>query len=277
MKLVSVTPAVFAPLVMLLVGASSPIAPHASQVTIVVMENKDYARVAGNPQAPYFNGQLVHQGVFLQNSHAVAHPSEPNYLALFSGSTQGVDSDRCPVSFPAANVASELIAAGKSFTGYSESMPRDGYQGCFLGEYARKHSPWVDFTNVPAASNRVYHGFPKSPATFVWITPNVCHDMHDCSVSVGDTWLAKNLPPIIAWDRAHDGLLIVTWDEAEPDNGANRIPTVLLGPMVRAGATDRQNVDHYSVLRTIEMALGVPCIANECRAPVITGIWVPSR
>lgn len=256
-----------------LVGASAPIAPHASQVTIVVMENKDYALVGGNPQAPYFNRQLVRQGVLLQNSHAVAHPSEPNYLALFSGSTQDVESDRCPVSFSAPNIASELSAAGKSFAGYSESMPRDGYQGCYRGEYARKHSPWVDFTNVPAASNRVYRGFPAAPATLVWITPNVCHDMHDCSVGVGDAWLSENLPPIIAWDRAHDGLLIVTWDESEPDYGTNRIPTVLVGPMVRAGAVDRQKVDHYSVLRTIETVLGVPCIENECRVQTIAGIW----
>jgi phosphatidylinositol-3-phosphatase len=260
-------------LALLLAGASSPIAPHASQVTIVLMENQDYDGIAGNPQAPYFNRQLVQQGVLLQNSHAVAHPSEPNYLALFSGSTQGVRSDSCPVSFSVKNVASELIAAGKSFTGYSESMPRDGYTGCFGAAYARKHSPWVDFTNVPSANNRVYHGFPPHPATFVWITPNICHDMHNCSVSVGDAWLSKSLPPIIAWDRAHDGLLIVTWDEAEPDRGTNRIPTVLVGPMIRAGAADRQNVDHYSVLHTIETVLGVPCIENECRAPAITGIW----
>jgi phosphatidylinositol-3-phosphatase len=257
-----------------LAGASSPVAPHASQVTIVLMENKDYDAMAGNPGAPYFNRQLVQQGILLQNSHAVTHPSEPNYLALFSGSTQGVRSDSCPVSFSAKNVASELIAAGKSFAGYSESMPRDGYMGCYhAGQYARKHSPWVDFTNVPAASNRVYHGFPPDPATLVWITPNVCHDMHDCNVSIGDAWLSKNLPPIIAWDRAHDGLLIVTWDEAEPDRGTNRIPTVLVGPMIRAGAADRQTVDHYSVLRTIETVLGVPCIENECRTPAITGIW----
>jgi phosphatidylinositol-3-phosphatase len=256
-----------------LAGASSPTAPHASQVTIILMENQDYDGIAGNTRAPYFNRQLVQQGVLLENSHAVAHPSEPNYLALFSGSTQGVRSDSCPVFFSAKNVASELIAAGKSFTGYSESMPHDGYMGCFGAAYARKHSPWVDFTNVPAASNRVYHGFPPDPATLVWITPNVCHDMHNCSVAVGDAWLSKNLPPIIAWDRAHDGLLIVTWDEAEPDRGTNRIPTVLVGPMIRAGASNRQTVDHYSVLRTIETVLGVPCIDNECRTPAITGIW----
>lgn len=248
--------------------------PHGSQVTILVMENKDYNRVVGNPQAPYFNGTLVPQGVLLRNSHAIGHPSEPNYLALFSGSTQGIHGDPCPVNFSAANVASELIAAGKTFAGYSESMPHDGYKGCYHGLYDRNHNPWVEFKNVPAADNLVYRGFPATVASLVWIVPNLCNDTHNCRVKVGDTWLSQNLPAIIAWGKKHDGLLILTWDEADPDNsGKNHIPTVLVGPMIRNGVADTQDVDHYSVLRTIEKILGVPCINKDCHAPLITGIW----
>ncbi|HYL28156.1 MAG TPA: alkaline phosphatase family protein [Candidatus Nitrosotalea sp.] len=248
--------------------------PHAAQVTIVLMENKDYSRVVGNPQAPYFNGTFIPQGVLLRNSHAIGHPSEPNYLALFSGSTQGIHGDPCPRYFKAANIASELIAAGKTFAGYAESMPRDGYQGCYKGVYDRNHNPWVEFRNVPSADNLVYRGFPSKVASFVWITPNLCHDMHNCPVKDGDQWLSNNLPPIIAWDKKHDGLLIVTWDEAAPDNGGrNHVATVLVGPMIRAGGDDTQRVDHYAVLRTIEKILGVACIANDCHAPLITGIW----
>ncbi|MBV9233123.1 MAG: acid phosphatase [Candidatus Eremiobacteraeota bacterium] len=249
--------------------------PHGSHVTIVLMENKDYDLVVGSSQAPYLNKVLIPQGALLENSHAVAHPSEPNYLALFSGSTQGVTGDPCPVTFDATNIASELIAAGKTFAGYSESLPRDGYTGCYSGRYARKHSPWVDFTNVPPSDNLVYDGFPKKhAASFVWITPNLCHDTHDCVVKVGDKWLAKNLPPIVAWDKTHDGLLILTWDEADPDaNGKNQIATVLVGPMVKAGITSTQKIDHYGVLRTIEKILKVPCIANDCKAKAIKGIW----
>jgi phosphatidylinositol-3-phosphatase len=255
-------------------GAPSPAGPHASHVTIVLMENKAYDLIAGSRYAPYFNGVLVRHGVLLRNSHAVAHPSEPNYLALFSGSTQGVHGDPCPVSLLAANIASELSAAGKTFAGYSESMPSDGYTGCHLGLYDRNHNPWVEFTNVPAADNLVYRGLPSRVASLVWITPNLCHDMHSCSVQAGDAWLSKDLPPIIAWDKAHDGLLIVTWDEAEPDkSGTNHIPTVLIGPMVRPGIDDVQDVDHYAVLHTIETILGVPCIDRACHAPLLTGIW----
>jgi phosphatidylinositol-3-phosphatase len=248
--------------------------PHGSHVTIILMENKEYDRVVGNPQAPYFNDTLVPQGVLLRNSHAVAHPSEPNYLALFSGSTHGVHGDPCPVYFETANVASELMAAGKTFAGYSESMPHDGYMGCHHGLYDRNHNPWVEFKNVPESKNLVYHGYPSSVASLVWIVPNLCHDMHSCATKVGDRWLSRNFPPIIAWNSKHDGLLILTWDEAAPDdNGRNHIPTVLVGPMIRHGVDDKQNADDYSVLRTVERILGVACIDEECRAPLIEGIW----
>jgi acid phosphatase len=269
-------PAVLLTLALLAATPATGAAPHASHVTLVMMENRDNDLIAGNPQAPYFNNELVPQGVMLRNSHAVTHPSEPNYLAVFSGSTHGVTSDACPVSFASANAASELFAAGKTFVGYAESMPRDGFAGCYSDDlYARKHDPWVDFTNVPPAANLVYRGFPAGgAASFVWITPNLCNDMHDCSARIGDAWLSKNLPPIIAWNRQNDGLLIVTWDEADPDaDGTNHIPTVLVGPMIRAGTNDVQFVDHYTVLRTIETIFGLPCIAQECKASVIQGVW----
>lgn len=256
-------------------GDASPlVGPHGSQVTVVIMENKDYDRVVGSPSAPYFNKTLLAQGALLRNMHAIDHPSEPNYLALFSGSTQGIHGDPCPVYFKAVNSASELIAAGKAFAGYSESMPRNGYKGCYHGLYDRNHNPWVEFRNVPNSDNLVYHGFTSSPAALVWIVPNLCHDTHNCAVKTGDRWLSQNLPSIIAWDKKHDGLLILTWDEADPDNsGKNHIPSVLVGPMVKAGAKSDEYVDHYATLHAIDEIFSIPCIDKDCKAPVITGIW----
>lgn len=257
--------------------ALSPAAPPAkvSFVTIVLMENRNYESIVGSSDMPYVDRTLIPQGALLTNSHAVTHPSEPNYLALFSGSTQGVTSDACPLSFSSANLGSELIASGKSFVGWAESMPHDGYDGCRAnGLYARKHDPWVNFTNVPATGNRLYTGLPvASMPTVSFLVPNLCNDMHDCSARQGDDWLAKNLPPLLAWNAKHDGLLIVTWDEAEPDIGNNRIPTILVGPMVRPGAKSGQYVDHYGVLRTIESFFGLACIDKDCQAAPIAGIW----
>ncbi len=248
--------------------------PHASQVTIVVMENKDYDRIVGSAEAPYINGTLIPNGALLTDMHAVGHPSEPNYLALFSGSTHGIHGDPCPTTFKSANVASELIAAGDTFAGYSESMPHDGYTGCETAKYARKHSPWVDFTNLPSSVNLVYRGFPSSPPSLVWITPNLCNDMHDCRIVHGDKWLSQNLPSILNWNRQHDGLLVVTFDEAAPDrNHTNQVATILIGPMITPGSIDAQNLDHYAVLHTVESIFGLPCIKYDCSAPLITGIW----
>jgi acid phosphatase len=257
-----------------LLAQSSPL-PQVSHVTVVVMENRNWSSIVGNAEAPYINRTLVPQGALLRNSHAVSHPSEPNYLALFSGSTHGIASDACPLHFSSANLASELAAVGDTFVGWSESMPRNGYTGCYAGNlYARKHVPWVNFTNVPASDNLVYAGLPVTTMPTVdFVVPNLCNDMHDCSTRRGDTWLSKSLPPIIAWNAQNDGLLVVTWDEADPDNGNNRIATVLVGPMVRAGAKSAQYVDHYGVLRTIESFFGLNCIDKDCQASPISGIW----
>jgi acid phosphatase len=257
-------------------AAPAPVAakagPNASNVVVIIMENRDYQLVIGYSNAPYINKTLVPEAALMTNSHAVGHPSEPNYLALFSGSTQGVQSDNCPYSFSTDNVGEELIAAGKTFAGYSESMPYNGYTGCASGEYARKHNPWVDFTNVPATSNLVYTKFPKKPPALTIIVPNLCYDMHDCSTQTGDTWLSKHLPPILKYNKAHNGLFILTWDEADPDSGTNQIPTLLIGPMVAPGSYN-QDITHYSVLATIEQIFALPCTANACQAAVLKKMW----
>jgi hypothetical protein len=254
-------------------GATPAIGPHASSVIIVIMENRDYDLVIGNPQAPYINNTLVPEAALMTNSHAITHPSQPNYLALFSGSTQGIIDDSCPHTFSTPNLGASLIAAGKGFDGYSESMPHDGYKGCATNLYARKHNPWVNFTNVPRGSNLVWTDIPKRPPTVAIIVPNLCNDMHDCSTMTGHNWLKANLPAILQYQGANSGLLVLTWDEADPDqDGTNHIPTLLLGPMIVPGSY-AQDITHYSVLHTIEKIVKQKCIANACSAPLITGIW----
>ena len=249
-------------------------APHASSVTVVIMENRDYDLIIGSSSAPYINGTLVPQAAVMKNSHAVTHPSQPNYLALFSGSTQGIIDDSCPHYFKARNLGASVIAAGKTFDGYSESMPSNGYLGCTTTLYARKHNPWVDFrANVPASSNLTYTGFPASPPFISFIVPNLCDDMHNCSTLTGDNWLKANLPAILQYNSSHNGLLILTWDEASPDTTkTNQIATLLIGPTVIAGSYS-QNINHYSVLHTIETIAGVACVGKSCTAPVLTGMW----
>src|SRR3569832_1887048 len=143
--------------------AASPAAarmPRPAHAIYVMEENHSYTDIIGSQQAPYING-LAQSGALFTDSHATTHPSQPNYLELFSGSTQGVANDSCPHSFAVDNEGSELIAAGYSFVGYSEGLPAEGSLVCTYGKYARKHAPWTNFTNLPVTTNEPYTAFPK--------------------------------------------------------------------------------------------------------------------
>ena len=253
--------------------------PRPDHVVIVIEENKAYRQIIGNPDAPYINA-LAESGALFTHSYAVAHPSQPNYLALFSGSTQGVRDDRCLGTLSGDNLASELLRNGYSFATYSESMPRAGYTGCAAGHYQRKHNPAANWqgVNVPSTANLPFTAFPSDYAklpTVAIVVPNQENDMHDgrpdTAIARGDRWLRENLDPYVRWARTHNSLLILTWDEDDGSSG-NRIPTLIVGARVRPGAY-AERIDHYSVLRTIAEMYGLRPPGEAARAAAITGIW----
>jgi hypothetical protein len=247
--------------------------PRPDHVVVVVMENHSNTDVIGNSSAPYINS-LADSGANFSQSYAITHPSEPNYLALFSGSTQGLTDDSCPHSYDSANLASELIANNLTFEGYSESMPYDGYTGCSSGAYARKHNPWVNFTNVPAASNLSLTSFPSDYSqlpTVSFVVPNLNNDMHDGTVAQGDSWLQQHIDGYLQWAKTHNSLLILTFDEDDYGSG-NRIPTVFAGASVTPGVYS-ERIDHYDVLRTLEDAYGLPHAGASASATPITDVW----
>src|SRR5690242_1994195 len=240
-------------------GAQRVGVPEPAHTVVVVMENHSYADIIGNPAAPFIN-ELAGRGALFTRSSAITHPSEPNYLALFSGSTQGVTDDGCPNRFTAPNLAADLIRAGKSFAGYAEDLPGPGSPVCSAGDYARKHVPWADFSNVPGSVSLPFTSFPATAfarlPSVSFVIPNLCHDMHDCSVATGDAWLRANIGPYADWAMRHDGLLILTWDE-DDGSQANHITTIFAGQKVRPGRY-AEPVTHYSVLATIEAAYTLP-------------------
>jgi phospholipase C len=247
--------------------------PAYSHIVVVIEENHSYGEVIGNANAPYITS-LANNGAKMTQSFAVTHPSEPNYLALFSGSTQGITDDSCPHTFSAANLGRQLINASRTFKGYSESMPSDGYTGCSWGRYARKHNPWVNFSNVSSSSNLRFAVFPTdftALPTVSIVVPNLCNDMHDCSVSTGDTWLKNHLGGYATWAKTHNSLLVVTFDEDDRSAG-NRIPTLFYGAHVKTGSYS-EHITHYTVLRTLESLNGLACIANSCSVSAISDIW----
>lgn len=247
--------------------------PRPDHTVVVLEENHAYSDIIGSASAPYMNA-LAQQGALFTNSSAVTHPSQPNYLALFSGGAQDISDDSCPNTFDTANLGHQLLAAGDTFAGYSQSLPSTGFTGCTSGDYARKHSPWVDFANVPASDNRPFSAFPADHAalpTVSFVTPDLANDMHDGSIEQADTWLRTNLADYVTWARTHDSVLVLTFDEDDTSHD-NHIATVVVGAHVRPGRYD-ERIDHYSVLRTIEAAYGLAPLGSAASAAPITDIW----
>ena len=249
------------------------IVPHWDHIVVVVEENKSSNEIVGSPDAPFLTALAGH-GLRLTNSYAITHPSEPNYLALFSGSTHTVTSDDCPVQLSGPNLAAALRSSGHTFVGYSESLPRTGFAGCSYGPYARKHNPWVDFAALPASVNQPVTAFPADPSRLpdlAFLIPNLDDDMHDGTIAQADGWLSTHLGAYASWAGAHNSLLVVTTDEDDFSAG-NHITTVLAGAQVRTGQYTPR-VDHYGVLRTLLQSFGLPAFAGAAGAVAVTGVY----
>jgi acid phosphatase len=247
--------------------------PSPAHVVVVVEENHGYSQIIGSPNAPYIN-TLASEGALFTNSHAVTHPSQPNYLELFSGSNHGVTDDSCPHTFSVASLESELNAAGKSFEGYSEGLPAVGSRVCTSGTYARKHVPWTDFSKDLTADNQPFTSFPtdfsKLP-TVAFVIPNLNDDMHNGTIQQGDTWLQAHLLDYVTWAKKNNSLLIVTFDE-DQGTTTNHIATIFVGPMVKPGKYS-EKINHYNVLRTIEDMYGLGHLGSSASATRITDVW----
>jgi acid phosphatase len=263
-------------------GSPSP-AAAARHDWLIVLENKDYSSVIGSADAPYLTS-LAHQYALASNYHGVDHPSQPNYMALFSGSTQGIGDDSV-YNVDAPNLADQLEHAGLSWRVYAENVPPNCFLGATArggtdgkGTYARKHNPAISFSSISRDPQRCanitdFSHFDAGAANFSLIVPNQCHDMHDCPVADGDTWLRSFLPKITD-SAAYDdgGLVLITFDEEHGRGGANKVATIAISPSIREGTDSAQRYDHYSLLRTVQQLFGLPCLAKSCDATPMTDL-----
>lgn len=251
-------------------------AGKSSHLVEIVMENAEYGEVIGSPSGPYINGLARRYGL-ARASYAISHPSLPNYIALTSGSTGGIESDCSSCSVRAVNLVDQLEAAGISWRAYLEGLPRPCFTGATAGGYAKKHNPFAYYPDVAGVPARCGHlaGFGALAAdlragrlpTYAWITPNLCDDGHDCALRTADRFLANTVPALLRELGPH-GLLILTWDEGTSDRGCcgaahgGHIATIVAGGDVRAGASETQPLDHYGVLGTVEHALGLALLGG---------------
>jgi hypothetical protein len=238
-------------------------APAWQHVVWVVMENTGYSGIAGAPAAPYLNKLAGKCGLATQ-FFAETHPSLPNYIAMTSGSPQGISDDADPSAhrLSGPSIFSQL---GRDWRSLQESMPGN-CAAKTSGLYAVKHNPAAYYTNLDCAAQDVPLGDPPDlSARFTFVTPNLCNDMHDCSVAKGDAWMAGWLPKVLdsAEYRAGRTAVFITWDE---DSGPNQVATLVIAPSTPRGTTSARTFNHYSMLRTTEELLGLPPLGGASTA-----------
>jgi phospholipase C len=211
--------------------------------------------------------------------YAVAHPSLPNYLAFWSGSTQGVTDD-ADHDLAATSLSNQMTAAGRSWRTYAQDYPAGGCNTVsahsggvdgpgVAGTYARKHNPAMSFTFVSGSSQcanvQPLANFDPS-VNFAFVAPNLCNDMHDCSPAQGDAFLRAFLPQVFTAPEWAHTLLVVSFDEGTTnENGGGRVFTMVARQGL-AGVTSSAPHDHYGLLRTVQDIFGLACLDASCGA-----------
>ncbi|WFU83811.1 Ig-like domain-containing protein [Bradyrhizobium sp. CIAT3101] len=242
-----------------------------SHIVVLSLENENYSDIVGSAQAPYLNS-LISQGMLLTNFYGVTHPSQPNYIALFSGSTQGVTTNGPVTQLPASvpTLASTLAAHGYTFGGYAETTADPERQ------------PWMDFANS-ANDGHDFSTFPQTAAGFAnlptvsFVSPNDAHNMTPTSdngggIPAGDAWVQANLSSYVAWAQANNSLLIVTFDENNTNPAVtypDHIAGIVVGAGVPAGVVNDSPADQYSLLATIESLYGATAIGASAGVPAL--------
>jgi phosphatidylinositol-3-phosphatase len=251
--------------------------PRPDHVVVVIEENRGYEQIVDKLNINSYIHALAMRGALFTQSYAVAHPSQPNYLALFDGHTHGITNNACPNSFDSDNLATRLLDKGLTFASFAESLPEVGDVTCMFGAYHRKHNPVSNWQNTRVAPvmNKRFADFPEDFSklpTISFVIPDQDNDMHDGSFKAADDWLKTRIAPYVDWAMEHNSLLVLTWDE---DNyqADNHIVTILVGPMVKQGRS-AQRISHYSVLRTLLDFYDLPALGASQDTEAISGVWI---
>jgi acid phosphatase len=258
--------------------------PRFSKVAVLFLENRGYHQVIGSKQAPFLN-RLARRGALATNYYAVAHPSLPNYLALTTGSTDGVSSDCNSCETRAPTLAGQLQDAHIPWRAYFEGIPAAGFEGRGFADYTKHYNPFAYSDQVGDRTDRSHvFGFRtlgndlrngRLPR-FSWIAPDLLHDGHNASVRASDRFVARLVPRIVRALGPH-GVLIVTWDEAQGVVGprGGHVALVATGPGARHRVRVGVSADHYSLLATLEAGLRLPRLGQAASpsTQLLTGLF----
>ena len=260
-------------------SAQTAAVPNYDHIFFVIDENHSRTQVIG--PAPYLTG-LANAGAQSTAYNAVSHPSLPNYLALTDGTTHGVTDDGTGYVFNGNTIAHAISGSGRSWKGYMEDLPAPCDNTSGSSGYAKKHDPFMyfsDITSNPARCNRVvpFTQFNSdltnnTAPNFIWVTPNLCNDGHDCGNNVVDGWLQNEMAVIQGsqW-YAQGGKVIITYDEGDTGGGLNgtdggHIVTITVSNADKGHGQNAASGDHYGTLRSIEEAYGLGLLANAADA-----------
>jgi hypothetical protein len=261
-------------------GAATPRVPALRHIVVIVFENKERGSVIGSRAAPTFNA-YARRYANLTGYYAATHPSLPNYIALISGSTQGITSNCTDCIVDAQSVADTIEASGRTWKTYAEGLPAPGFTGGWSGPYAKKHNPLLYFRSIASNPARRARVVPlvqlradlsaQTLPDFALVVPDLCHSMHDCSVSVGDAWLRRTAAPLL---KLPGTAVFILFDEGSSKaGGGGHVPALVAGTAVRPASRSGAILSHYSVLRTIEESWQLPFLGHSAHSASIAGIW----
>ena len=239
-------------------GGDARVVPSPAHVVVIVFENKDAAQI--NARSAPAMTDLGLRYARLTNYFAVTHPSLPNYLALVSGSNQGITHNCTTCSAAGESIGDQLTRAGRSWAAYAEGL-RSG------ARFAKKHVPFLYFEHTAGHVRPLSRFDPQHLPEFAFVVPDLCHDMHGCSVATGDAWFEQFVGPLL---DVPDTVVFVVFDEG---SRANHVPAFALGTAVRPHSVFARRVTHYGLLATIEDMFELPRLGAAGTARPISGIW----
>lgn len=241
--------------------------PKPDHIVVLIFENHDYQMILDTSAADYLHTLMLDpQTAHFTESTALGHPSQPNYIMLFSGDNQGVETnDRPAQKFTTPNLAAQLVDAGLTFVTYSEDLPYAGFDGDVSGKYVRRHNPLANWmgtgkNQVDSLLNQPLTAFPTDfnlLPTISFVVPNLDNDMHDGSIAQGDDWLKTNFEAYINWAKENNSLCIITFDEGNPSSDVNQILTLFIGANIIGGEYNTP-INHFSVLSTLQQLYDLP-------------------
>jgi hypothetical protein len=244
-------------------AASAAGVPRLAHAVVIVFENHERGDILSSGAAPSFE-QLASTYGQATAYYAVAHPSLPNYLALVSGSTHGVTTDctDCPQS--GQTIGSQLSAKHLPWAAYAEGYPSSG-------RFAKKHVPFLYFRGSASHVLPLQRFDPRKLPAYSLVIPDLCNDMHDCSIATGDHWLHKFIAPLLTIKNT---AIFIVFDEGTSNaGGGGNVALIVAGTAVRRHSVFKAETSHYGLLRTIESALGLPLLGHARTATPLTGIW----